>query len=397
MSTYKQTVASQPPAAAGKALRLEVHPVSHWPGIAPVWEELFQRSRSNSIFLSRGWTEAWLETFGRALNVSVLVFEALEGPAGVCLAVGSRALRAMIPMRRLSLNASGEDYRETTYIEYNGVLSPPGWEEAIATKLAEHVIGQQWDEFTLDGFPSGPVYDSLRLALREYHLEEDTRPCYCVDLDYLRRTGIRYETVLRSRYRNTLRRNIKAYSALGPLRLEEAADTGQAIEMFEELTRLNRRRWAALRRRTPFDAPRFLLFHRSLIRSCFAGGAIQILRLATGDHTVGILYNLICGGKVHAYQCGYDYEPDSHRSPGLITHAYAIQHCIDRGLDDWDFLSGESRFKHSLSTGSRRLTWATFRKPSLKVGLLNAARAARRGLRGLDWLAGRGPTGNGDE
>lgn len=387
MSAINETIDIHPAAVSRNALRLEIHPLSDWPRMAPVWEELFQSS-SNSFFLSRKWTETWIDTFGPHLNVSILLFATSEGPAGVCLAVDSKVRHAFIPMHRLSLNASGEDCRETTYIEYNDVLCRPGWEEAVAAGLAEYALGREWDEFTLDGFRIGPVYHALKNALTAYPIEEETQPCYYVDLGSLRERGARYETIFRSHRRKNLRRNIRAYSALGSVRLEEAGDAERALGMFEELANLNRRRWAALGRRTAFEMPRFLMFHRNLIRRCFAEHSIQLLRLKAGDHTVGILYNLISGGRVHFYQCGYGYEPETHRSPGLITHAYAIQHCIERGLEDWDFLSGDSQFKQSLSTGSRSLVWASFRRPNLKTRILTAAQAARRELRRLRRVCG---------
>lgn len=380
MNTPNRLIEAHPESVFGDALQLVIHPASEWKRIAPVWAELFQSSSSRSFFLSNTWTETWIETYAPHMNVSILLFESAERPVGVCLLVDAKKRRAMIPTRQLSLNASGEDARETTYIEYNDVLCRPGWERAVATMLAAYVVGREWDEFALDGFSAGPVYDTLKHVLGPFELEEVVRPCYYIDLRSLHCSGKRYETVLRSRYRNTLRRNIKAYAELGPVRLEPATDVGEALSMFDELTVLNQRRWATRGRHSPFAAQRFLAFHRNLIRRCACEHSIQMLRLAAGEHTVGILYNLIYAGKVHAYQCGYDYATAKHHSPGIITHAYAIQYCLDRGLDEWDFLSGDASFKRSLSTDSRNLVWAVFRKPSLKLRILSAARAARRKL-----------------
>ena len=43
---------------------------------------------------------------------------------------------------------------------------------------------------------------------------------------------------------------------------------------------------------------------------------------------------------------------------------------LDAGLEEFDFLAGHDRYKKSLSTNSRRLVWAVFRKPKAKFKLI---------------------------
>jgi CelD/BcsL family acetyltransferase involved in cellulose biosynthesis len=63
-----------------------------------------------------------------------------------------------------------------------------------------------------------------------------------------------------------------------------------------------------------------------------------------------------------------------------VTLAHAVQHYIDTGYDDFDFLSGEASYKRMLSTNSRDLVWAVFRRPNLRVRIGGAARAGKRRL-----------------
>jgi CelD/BcsL family acetyltransferase involved in cellulose biosynthesis len=148
--------------------------------------------------------------------------------------------------------------------------------------------------------------------------------------------------------------------------------------MLESLAELNQRRWSGQGSASAFASPRFLAFHRSLIRKCFSAGAIQLLRVSAGAQTVGVLYNFVYRGKVYFYQCGFHYTEDRRLSPGRVTLAMAIQYSLDAGLEDFDFMAGESSHKKELSTGARNLVWAEFRRRSLKITVLNRLRQLKR-------------------
>lgn len=374
--------ASEPPeTTCPGGLRIESHPSSAWPGLAAVWRELAGTSPHSSFFLTEAWVETWLETFGSHLDVSILLFRTGAETVGACLLAEGTCKRAMIPVRRISLNASGEPAADTTYIEFNNLLCAGGWEEAVSTALAEYLISREWDEVALDGFVPGPGYEALKRWMNRFPLRQVEHPSYFARLSSLRNSGMPYESALGRTSRKHLRQNIRAYSRLGPVRLETATGLDTALEMLDELAALNLRRWSRHAGPAVFASPHFKAFHRSLIRKCFAEKSVELLRVAAGQHTLGLVYNLVRNGIVYFYQCGFDYSIDKRLSPGTLTLAYVIQHYLDRGYDEYHFLSGETSYKRILSTDSRNLVWAVFQKPSLKLRLLNSARAGR------DWLA----------
>jgi CelD/BcsL family acetyltransferase involved in cellulose biosynthesis len=104
--------------------------------------------------------------------------------------------------------------------------------------------------------------------------------------------------------------------------------------------------------------------------------------VSAGEETVGVLYNFVYRGKVYFYQCGFHYTEDRRLSPGRVTLAMAVQYCLDAGLDDFDFMAGESSHRKELSTGVRNLVWAEFRKRSLKLAVLDRLRQAKRRMAG---------------
>ena len=84
--------------------------------------------------------------------------------------------------------------------------------------------------------------------------------------------------------------------------------------------------------------------------------------LARALHTVSLW---LFQGKVFFFQSGFDYELDPARSPGMLTHALAIEHYRGRAMQEYDFLAGDARYKRSLANRCRDLHWAVLYKDQL--------------------------------
>ena len=203
-------------AAIKTELKTHIFAASAWRQVAPVWAALERQCPRASFFLSEAWVETWLETFGPGLNVSILVFDASGVAVGACLLVSSRRWSVTVPVRRISLNASGEADFESTYIEFNDLLCRAGYEAAIAQAVAKHLSRQRWDEVRLDGLCQGPAYDALKEALERFDLEENWKPSYFVDLAAIRKKGTAYEMALSGSNRRKLRERTRYQAEAGP-------------------------------------------------------------------------------------------------------------------------------------------------------------------------------------
>ncbi len=370
-AVHAQGVAVSP---ASADLRVRTYGIEAWPDIAPIWSELAQTTPCASFFLTREWTETWLEVFGRELATSVLVVEEGKQPVAVCLLVKSRRWAGVLPMDRVSLNATGEPAADSTYIEWNNLLCRPGYEEAAVQRVAAHLRDEEWDEFALNGFTPGAAYEAFKRALADCRIEERLAPSYHVDLAELRRTGRPWESTLGHSSKKHLRQNLRRVSQFGALRLEAASDTDDALDKFTELAELGRKRWTGRSSYVVFSSPRFRAFHRNLIRRCVDRGLVQLLRLTAGERTVGLVYHLVYGNKVYLYQTGYDYALDRRISPGVVTLSQVLGWCLERGYEDYDFLAGESQHKRSFATGARAMVWTVFRRPGVKARIFDLAR-----------------------
>ena len=363
-------------ARTGSPLERTIEAASNWPAFAPRWKKLSEDSDC-SIFLSPLWIETWIETFGSVLQVSLLSLRSDDLDVGACLLVNTPPSITQ-PLRKISLNASGEPATDTTYVELNDVLCRPGWQSETAGAIAEYLLGQSWDEVRLDGFCSGVAYDVLKMQFSQFETEESLQTSYYVDLAALRNSGVSYSKALGPGRGKYVQRKMGYHAQQGELRVHAAASAEEAISMLDELAVLNSKHFESLGRRGIWNSSRFAAFHRSFIHKSFALGKIQMLRVSAGPETIGLLYNLVHRNKAYFYQCGYNYTADKRLSPGVVTLALAVDYCLQAGLNEFDFMAGDSAYKEWMSTGCRRLAWTRFRRRGPRVWMYNRLRSFKQ-------------------
>jgi len=67
-------------------------------------------------------------------------------------------------------------------------------------------------------------------------------------------------------------------------------------------------------------------------------------------------------------------ETDSALKPGLLGHSLCIQRYIDKGMDYYDFMGGEARYKQSLGTESIPIFQVSLQRDMIKFRLERSAR-----------------------
>jgi CelD/BcsL family acetyltransferase involved in cellulose biosynthesis len=370
-------------------LRIEClpHDSDLWSRVAPVWAAVYARSGTRSAFLAAGWVSAWIEAFGSQLRPAALIWrDSGDDPVGVALL--SLRLERAGPMRIRAayLNATGE---QRVASEHNRILCVPECREAVLDGLRDHLRGQSVEMLRLCGFeiddaealqkrwPRGPSYGFV---------SEDRH----VRLDELRQQQQPYLQTLSRNTREQVRRSLRLYEqTYGPIACERITDPTAMGAAFEELCALHEARWRARGEAGVFADERVLRFPAALRRAQPAGGAgsapaVEFLRVRCGDTTIGLLYNLLHGGRVNFYQSGLRYEADGKLKPGLVTHALAVQRYAEAGYDEYDFLAGEAdtvQYKMSLGRESRPLVWRDLSAPGLKMRAIQVLRLLRRQLR----------------
>jgi CelD/BcsL family acetyltransferase involved in cellulose biosynthesis len=350
------------------------------------WTDLERRYGDGALTSSWDWTSTWLANYGDVVPHRFAVGESADGPCGIALvARGVGRRRGPFAVRSIHLGTAGEPPGEGVFVEYNRVLADPRRRETfVRTLLTDLRQDASWHEVVLDGFV--PEDAELFLTTEPAFVARRER-CPTMNLREAADRDGDVIALLRSATRRKVRRSLEA---LGDVTTEWAETAEHAVEILDELIDLHQRRWESAGEPGAFASPRFRGFHRDLVARLAPSGRAILFRVRAGERTVGCLYNLIERRRALFYQSGLNSFEDGRISPGFVAFASCMQACFERGLEEYDFLQGEARYKRELSTMSRELVWATARRPSLRWQLMDAL------ARGRDRLAKRGGNQPGD-
>jgi CelD/BcsL family acetyltransferase involved in cellulose biosynthesis len=283
-----------------------------------------------------------------------VLVEAVEDGRTVALALFNRTRQWFGPPV-LHLGESGTVELDCPYVEQNGVLTEAGREDELTT-LCLRAVASRYD-LVLSGI-SESVLASVRRAARLV-LAGRSQASPFVDLAALRATRTDYLSSRSANTRQQIRRSDRYYQQSGPIVLEPAGSVEAAYAVLEEMATLHQAAWTARGQPGSFAQPFFRRFHRALIATAMPRGEVTLLKISSNETTIGILYNFVHNGRSLAYQSGLVYQGQaSHAKPGLTCHARAVQLASDQGLDVYDFLAGDDRYKRSLADGSHQQIWA---------------------------------------
>jgi CelD/BcsL family acetyltransferase involved in cellulose biosynthesis len=346
------------------------------------WRALEVRARA-TFFLSWDWIGPWLATAG---GVPIAARVVRDGNlVGLALFHVVRQRRhGFLPVRLAILNETGDRQKDIAYMEYNGTLSENGAEAAVLNAvlqaLASGADAPGFDAIRLGGLPQSlaQAIDPAGLTMRTVTAEPTAR----VDLDALRAGGGDYLASLSSNARQQIRRSLRLYEARGPVRLEAASSLDEAQSFFGEMQTLHQATWAARGLPGAFAAPFLETFQRRVIDQAFAGGRVELLRLAAGDATLGYFYNFLHDGWVGAYMSGIAYEADNKLKPGLTGYALMVERHLACGHRTVDFLAGEDAYKTRLGQPGEAMVWLDLEKPLLRFAVSSRLRALKRRLTG---------------
>jgi CelD/BcsL family acetyltransferase involved in cellulose biosynthesis len=353
-----------------------VAPLAPLSTVPPWWQPLFEASGSDSVFLSTPWMQTWIDLYGDGFQGEWVHWEADGRVVAGCLLVSRLVWVKRLPFRSLFLNATADAVERSPFAEFNDVLHLPGHAEAVAADLARLVQERSWSRLLLSGHERQGLAASLPGVLRGMHTERVCKVARYVDLALL--GGEAFESTLSGKAGTQVRRNRRDFQErLGEITVRRAADLPETLAFFSQMRELHLARWTDREKATSLAVRTVVDFHQRIIEALFADGGVEMIRVGSADQAIGFLYNFVVAGKVFVFQTGFAYEPSSKWSPGLLTHALAIEHYRQRGMREYDLLSGDALYKRTLCNGARELFWTTVYRNRPWIRLLLAGRRLR--------------------
>jgi len=367
--------------SAKMSATLSALPDNAW--LEPIWRGLEERADA-SFFQSWYWIGTWLDCLPSDIAPELLRVDREGVVVGLAVIVPRTVYRhRFLRSKGLFLNRTGNPGLDSLTIEYNGFLSERGAERDVARVCTDFLLSEykNWDELFLDGMSKPELFNELSLGQAQLHTGKSDHGHY-VDLAALRASGQEYVATLGQSTRYNIRRSLREYEKRGALAIDEAGDLTRASTYLKRLGHLHQCYWEKKGKPGAFANRFFLTFHEKLVERGFSDGAVQLLRVTAGGAEVGYLYNYVYRGHVYNYQGGFDYSGGRlHERPGLVCHALAIEHNMQKGHSIYDFMAGDSAYKRNLSTASETLAWQVVQRRRLKFRIEDGLRRLRRWLK----------------
>jgi CelD/BcsL family acetyltransferase involved in cellulose biosynthesis len=371
--------------------------------LRPIWSEILAQGACNEPMLSPDWLLPWWQVYGptQVRQLCVLLFHDAGRVFGLAPLLRRRHWhRGLLPLWRLEFLGSGERASEAICSDYLGLPTIAGREtlavDLLVSALADGTL-DPWHEVVvtmMDGSTALPALLAERLGKAGVRTElTETGAAPYVPLP---ENWDGYLKLLPKKHRDLAKSSLRHFDAwaAGRAQLHQATDAASLEAGKRILTELHHNRWQEAGESGVFRAPRFVAFHDLVMPRLLERGALQLLWLTVGDEPVAAMYNVVWNNKVYFYQCGRRTDTPRNVRLGAVMVLHALRQAISEGRREFDFLAGESLYKHQLATATRPVVRLRAARPGLREssrsaleGAVACVRAGRNALRrGIAWL-----------
>ncbi len=350
-----------------------------------MWQDLEARA-DGSFFLSWAWIGTWLKMIDCQPH---LVVARLDGRVmGLGLVHARLKIRhRLLPVWTLLLHQTGDDDQDVITIEYNDFLTDRRHQDRVRKACLRFLI----DHGEINGREIGEVLLGGLEGARRADIEALGRPVHeralagsaFVDLGAIRRSEKTFLESLKTKTARRIRRSIALYRERGALGLKAAGSVDEALDYFERCGELHQARWTARGRPGAFAYPFYTAFHRKLIATALPLGKIELVQVTVGDEPIGYLYNFLDRQSVRYYFSGFRYETDNRLKPGLVSHALCIERHLASGMDAYDFMGGDQRYKLELGQPGPDIICLAVQRPNWMLAAERPLRRLKQAIEGV--------------
>lgn len=303
------------------------------------WCDLLANSDADEIFLTCEWQATWWEAYHPG-DLWVLVIE--DDDSGQWHGVAPCFIGRDDDGRRVVRTIGCVDV--TDYLD---IIVRRGHEEAVFRALlhwlSEHA--DLFDEVRLCNVPQqSATLRRLPELAPEYRLQAETSVLDVCPIVQLPDSFAEYVTQLDKKNRHEVRRKLR--------RAAEASDwyvVGPEHNLEEELEHF----MVLMAASTP-DKADFLAdtanrhFFELIVPKMADRGWLYLAFLTANGTRIAAYLNFEYNNRVLVYNSGHNPDDFGHLSPGIVLLARTIEHAIERGRTEFDFLRGNEAYKYDM-------------------------------------------------
>jgi len=316
------------------------------------WNPLLARSVADTVFLTWEWIEAWWKNYGNGRSLLVLGAWEDKNLAGIAPFFVDETQIFGKTWKRLRLIGDGS--HDSDYLD---CFAEAGREAEAIGSFVSFLKSQRktFDWIELHGpLRDSPCANHLIEQVQARGWDVQCQPIRCATLP-LPKTWEGYLHQLEPRFRTKVRSTLGLLQRYIKTQPEACTTREQLGEWLPALFDLHTRRWATQSRPGVFREEAKRNFYRDLSRSALTLGWLGFHRMKWGERTLAVQYGLVYRNRFYLLQEGYD--PDfSMIRPGVALRAWLMQHWIDSGLEEYDFLAGVSDYKRDWGAQEKTAT-----------------------------------------
>lgn len=245
-------------------------------------------------------------------------------------------------------NVSGTLYfngcvEETDYLD---LIAPAEKAESVwkaTLNCLESIEAPAWQAMELCNIPSGSPTRSILPAIannRGYAIEEEVAEvCPVITLPH---AFDQYLDSLDSKQRRELNRKLRRAEAaeVTTTVIGQNDDLHVEVENFLDLLQKS-----TFEKRDWLNEGRRALFHE-VARAAQEDGSLQLMFTSIEGRRAAALFNFDHNQRIWVYNSGLNPESFPALSPGVVLTAMAIEHAIELGRQEFDFLRGDEEYKY---------------------------------------------------
>jgi hypothetical protein len=316
--------------------------------VASKWQSLEHHSKVN-VFLSWQWISHWLDI----VTDKIFLIEAYHDDKVVGLGFfveKTRKVFGCFSIKQWWLHRTGIQQQDQIWIEYNDFLLDKSCSisvreqmiKAVASfdpSVKEVIIGlshsEKLDYFT-NSFAQLNFLEASIVKTSGYFASLS-----CFKDDY-------FSKVLSKNTRLQIFRSKKILQSQGALSFEVFSNPEKLIDLYPKIASIHIDKWQATNEGSGFVNPIFEGFHQSMAFTN-TNKMVQIAVLTLDEVELGYLVNFVYNNNVYFYLSALQKNPDNKIKIGLTLHSEAIRYYTEQGIESYDFLGGDARYKKSLS------------------------------------------------
>ncbi len=305
--------------------------------LAPEWLALSAESPEDEPFKHPDWIRAYLQVFEPGCKLELITAHVDDRLQALLPLVEQKTSFCGFPARKLRGPANVHSYRFD-------MVSGPGVQGDEAGKRIWESLRERkdWDLVELPDVPQGGAAESLLEAARQDGYL--TGMWESIKSPYISLSGVTDASLIprSAHFRQNLRRRLRKAQAKWNVRLSrtEKADP-IALERFLQIERSG---WKGERGTAIASEADTLRFYDEIARIAEQRGYFSLYLLEFGDKAVAGHFGLTYNNRYYSPKVAYD-ESFAEYGPGHLIVDAILRDCLQRGLQEFDFLGPSMEWK----------------------------------------------------